>query len=345
MIGRGELFYIEKFCKQVKSKILFIGDSYQLPPINERYSPAFRGTKTCQLNTIVRQGEDNPISEILPILRQDIDFKTYNFLNYIIRNRSKFNDVNTKGYCVCNSERFTELVQINFNDEEFAKNIEFTKLVAYTNPCVSNWNKFIRNYIIKDADKSVLTKNDLILSGITIVDKFNETVIINSEEYVINDIVNYTHPKYNIRGFLVKFQAIYGGAISSPLFVVDHSDNYSIQMYYKLSNELINAAKNAKATLRAQRWRDYFEFKESCLTLVEIQNSLGETLINRNIDYGFSITAHKAQGSTYDTVFVDVDDIVFDKLGNIRADCDTINRLLYVACSRAKNKLYLKFNK
>ena len=174
---------------------------------------------------------------------------------------------------------------------------------------------------------------------------FNETVIINSEEYVINDIVNYTHPNYNIRGFLVKFQAIYGGAISSPLFVVDHSDNYSIQMYYKLSNELINAAKNAKATLRAQRWRDYFEFKESCLILVEIQNSLGETLINRNIDYGFSITAHKAQGSTYDTVFVDVDDIVFDKNGSIRADCDTINRLLYVACSRAKNKLYLKFNK
>ena len=345
MIGRGELFYIEKFCKQVKSKILFIGDSYQLPPINEIYSPTFRGTKTCQLNTIVRQGEDNPISEILPILRQDIDFKTYNFLNYIIRNRSKFNDVNTKGYCVCDSERFTELVQINFNDAEFAKNIEFTKLIAYTNPCVSNWNKFIRNYIIKDADKSVLTKNDLILSGITIVDKFNETVIINSEEYVINDIVNYTHPNYNIRGFLVKFQAIYGGAISSPLFVVDHSDNYSIQMYYKLSNELINAAKNAKATLRAQRWRDYFEFKESCLILVEIQNSLGETLINRNIDYGFSITAHKAQGSTYDTVFVDVDDIVFDKNGSIRADCDTINRLLYVACSRAKNKLYLKFNK
>lgn len=345
MIGRGELFYIEKFCKQVKSKILFIGDSYQLPPINERYSPVFKGVKTCQLNTIVRQGDDNPISEILPILRQDIDFKTYNFLNYIIRNRSKFNDVNTKGYCVCDAERFTELVQINFNDEEFAKNIEFTKLVAYTNPCVSNWNKFIRNFIIKDADKSVFTKNDLILSGITIVDKFNETVIINSEEYIINDIVNYTHPKYNIKGFLVKFQAIYGGAISSPLFVVDHKDNYSIQMYYKLSNNLINAAKNAKATLRAQRWRDYFEFKESCLILIEIQNSLGETLINRNIDYGFSITAHKAQGSTYDTVFVDVDDIVFDKLGNIRADCDTINRLLYVACSRAKNKLYLKFNK
>ena len=345
MIGRGELFYIEKFCKQVECKILFIGDAYQLPPINEKYSPAFRNIKTSYLNQIVRQGDDNPVSEILPILRNDIDNKTYNFLNHIIVNRSKFNDVNTKGYCVCDLNSFAELVKVNFNDEAYTKNIEFTKLVAYTNPCVSNWNKFIRNFIIKDSDKSVLTKNDLILSGITIVNKFNETVIINSEEYILNDIVNYTHPKYNIKGFLVKFQAVYGGSVSSPLFVVDHKDNYSIQMYYKLSNDLINAAKNAKASLRAQRWKDYYEFKESCLLLIEIQNSLGETLISRNIDYGFSITAHKAQGSTYDTVFVDVDDIVFDKNGYVRTDCDTINRLLYVACSRCKNKLYLKFSK
>ena len=345
MIGKGELFYIEKFCKQIKCKILFIGDAYQLPPINERYSPAFKNIKTCQLNQIVRQGEDNPISEILPLLRNDINNKTYTFLNYIIRNRSKFNDTFTKGYVVNNINDFTNSVKLNFNDEEFSKNIEFTKLIAYTNPCVSGWNKFIRNIIIEDADKCVLTKNDLILSGITLVNQFNDTVIINSEEYIINDIVNYVHPKYNIKGFLVKFQAIYGGTISTPLFVIDHTDNFSIQMYYKISNDLINAAKNAKTSVRAQRWKDYYSFKESCLLLVELKNSAGEIVINRNIDYGFSITAHKAQGSTYDTVFVDVDDIVFDKNGVVRADCDTINRLLYVACSRCRNKLYLKFSK
>lgn len=345
MISRGELFYIEKFCKQVNCKILFIGDGYQLPPINEKYSPAFRGITTCQLNQIVRQGDDNPVSEILPLLRKDIDNKTYSFLNYIIKNKYKFNNGNTKGYCVCDFKSFSELVKTNFNDEEYSKNIEFTKLVAYTNPCVSGWNKFIRNVIIKDSDKSVLTKNDLILSGITIVNKFNETVIINSEEYIINDIVNYVHPQYGLKGFMVKFQAVYGGAISSPLFVVDYKDTYSIQMYYKLSDDMIKAAKSSKPTLRAQRWKDYYAFKESCLILIEIQDNLGNTLINRNIDYGFSITAHKAQGSTYDTVFVDVDDIVFDKNGNIRGDCDTVNRLLYVACSRCRNKLYLKFSK
>ena len=345
MIGRGELYYIEKFCKQVECKILFIGDAYQLPPIGEKYSPAFKNIKTCQLNQIVRQGDDNPISEILPLLRYDIDNRTYTFLNYIFKNRSKFNDSFTKGYSVENLKDFTNTVKVNFNDEEFTKNIEFTKLIAYTNSCVSGWNKFIRNAIIADSDISVLTKNDLIISYTTIVNQFNECIIKNSEEYIIKDIVNYTHPDYNIRGFLVKFQAIYGGAISSPLFVVDHSDRFSVNMYYKLSNDLINAAKNARSNIRVQRWKDYFKFKESCLLLTELKNAAGETLVNRDIDYGFSLTAHKAQGSTYDTVFVDVDDIVFDSNGVIRPDCDTINRLLYVACSRCKNKLYLKLNK
>ena len=49
------------------------------------------------------------------------------------------------------------------------------------------------------------------------------------------------------------------------------------------------------------------------------------------------------QGSTFDTVFVDVNDIVYDKNGQPYTDAEQINRRLYVACSRCKNKLYLKF--
>lgn len=345
MIGRGELHYLNKFCSSVQCKIIFVGDSYQLPPVNEKYSPAFKGVKTYELTEIVRQGDDNPVSKLLNILRQDIKNRTFHFLEYISNHRSEFNEDNTKGYQVLFPSEFQRMVGINFSDEQYVTNIELAKVVAYTNDCVSNWNKFIRNSIIKDAEKSILNKNDLILSGITIVNNFNDTIIINSEEYIIHDIVNYTHPRYNIKGFLVKFQAIHGGVISSPLFVVDHSDIYSIQMYYKVSNELIDAAKNASSSTRVQKWKDYYAFKESCLILVNVKNKMGETLVNRNIDYGFAITSHKSQGSTYDTVFVEVNDIVYDKNGYPYADAEEINRRLYVACSRCKNKLYLNFGR
>lgn len=345
MINRGLFMFLEKTCKSNKCKIIYIGDSSQLAPVGEKYSSAFKGIKISKLTQIVRQGEDNPISHLLNLLRYDVEHKTFTFLEYISTHRQEFNESNTKGYCVCNPDTFDRLVGINFNDEELTRNIDYTKVIAYTNNCVSAWNKFIRNSIIADADKSVITKNDLIISYVTIVNQFNDCIIKNSEEYILKDVVNYTHPKYALKGFMVRFTAIHGGSNTSPLFVIDHKDNFTIQMYVKLSRELIQAAKNANARTRAQRWRDYYAFKESCLLLTNIINSTGKIEFSRDLDYGFSLTSHKSQGSTFDTTFVDVNDIVYDKYGQPYPDAEEINRRLYVACSRAKNKLYLKYGK
>lgn len=318
-------------------------DSAQLSPVNERYSSAFKNVKTFKLTQIVRQGDNNPITKLLALLREDIKNKTFTFLEYISKNPSEFNEDNTKGYFVCNMTRFKELIYNNFNDEEFTRNVDMVKVVAYTNVCVNSWNNYIRNSIIKDANKSVITNNDLIISYTTIVNQFNECVIKNSEEYIIKDIVNYTHPKYGIKGFQVRFTAIHGGATTLPLFILDHSDAFSVQMYVKISEELIAAAKTAGPATRSERWKEYYRFKEGCLLLTNIMNKNGEIIYSRDIDYGFALTSHKSQGSTFNTSLVDVNNIVFDKYGRPYSNCEEINRRLYVACSRAKDKLYLNY--
>lgn len=346
MINRGLQTFLEKICKTNKCKIIYIGDEYQLPPVNETYSPTLRGIKTAKLNQIVRQGNDNPVSELLPMLRYDIEHNSTTFLNYISKNKTKFNSDYTKGYCVCNQQEFEQNILVYFNDEKLTKNVDYVKIIAYTNPIVSGWNKYIRQTIIKDCDKSIITQHDLILSYSTLINQFNEAIIKNSEEYIIKDIVNYSHPIYGLKGFLVRFVAIYGGHVTTPLFIIDHTDRFTIQKYINISNELINAAKSANSKIRAQKWRDYFEFKETCLLLTPIFKSDGKTILyNKSLDYGFSLTTHKAQGSTFDNVFVDVNNIVFDILGHLRSDLKQVNRTLYTACSRCKNKLYLRFGK
>lgn len=343
MIDRGAFTYIEKFCKQIKCKIIYIGDSFQLPPVGELYSPAFKNVKTYFLKEIVRQGENNPITYLLDLLRFDIEHKTFNFLNYITKNTFSFNDDLTKGYQVLGHNNFCEKVKVVFNDEQLQSNVDLTKIIAFTNNVVNSWNNVVRNTIIKDSDISVITKNDLILSYITIVDEFNSIMIENSEEYILQDVINYVHPDYNIKGFMCRFVAIHGGQVTPPLFVVDHKDLFSVQMYYKISNSLIDAAKSANSSSRAAKWKEYYKFKESCLLLTPINNAKGDVLFGRNLDYGFALTAHKSQGSTFDITFVDVNDIVFDRYGHIYGNTEEINRRLYVACSRAKNKLYLKY--
>lgn len=342
MINRSLLMFVEKVCKSNKCKIIYIGDASQLAPVNEKYSAAFKGIKTYALNQIVRQGDDNPITHLLDLLRYDIQHKSFTFLEYIYKNPSKFNEDYTKGYQVCNSQEFETIVYNNFNDEELTRNIDFCKIIVYTNNTVSAWNKFVRDAIIKDADKSVITKNDLVISYVTIVNQFNDSIIKNSEEYILKDVVNYVHPKYQLKGFMVRFTAIHGGYNTTPLFILDHKDPATIKMYVALSRTLIDEAKNAPVKLRAQRWKEYYEFKESCLLLTNILTNTGSIMFGRDLDYGFALTSHKSQGSTFDTTFVDVRDIVYDKYGHPYNDAEEINRRLYVACSRSKNKLYLK---
>ena len=345
MIVRSLLMLLEKVCKTNQCKILYIGDESQLPPVGESYSAAFRGTTTYHLKEIVRQEEDNPIRPLLDLLRKDIANRTFNFLSYIQYNHMQFDDDYTKGYAVLDSANFERVMYNNFSDPQLTTNVDFTKVIAFTNTAVSGWNKFIRNAIIQDAEKSVITKNDLIISYTTIVNKFNDPIIKNSEDYILYEVVNYVHPRYEINGFLVRFTSIWGGVTTTPLFVVDHKDNYSIQKYVQVANSLINAAKSASKASRAQKWREYYEFKESCLLLIDIVTRTGSKLYGRDLDYGFALTSHKSQGSTFDTVFVDVNDIVFDKYGTMYRDIDGINRRLYVACSRCKNKLYLRYGK
>ena len=88
--------YVCKKCKERSIKILFIGDAYQLAPVNETKSVAFdRCFEVYQLKQVVRQAANNPITGLLNLLRYDIEHKTYRFLEYISNHvgTTNYNDV------------------------------------------------------------------------------------------------------------------------------------------------------------------------------------------------------------------------------------------------------------
>ena len=346
MINNGLRTLIEREAIKHNVKLIYTGDPYQLAPVKETYSSCFRNIKTVNLNQIVRQGENNPLSPLLEMLRHDIRTKQYSFINYIFSNRYNMDVVSDKGYALLTKEQFENNIQMQFSNEEFTKNVDLYKVIGYTNACVNNWNKFIRTSIIADAERNIITKNDLITSYTTIVDDYNSPIIKNSEEYIIKDIVNYVNSTYDLKGFMIKFTCIHGGDTTAPLFILDHNDKSSLIRYYQIINNLIDSAKRATKTGRAAAWKTYYAFKDSVLLATNIINNVtGEIIISRDIDYGFSLTSHKSQGSTYSNVFVDINDIVYDKTGSPYVNVEEVNRRLYVAVSRAKNKAFFRYGK
>lgn len=333
--------YIIKVCKEKAIKIIFIGDSFQLAPVNENKSIAFsRCAKLYVLEEVVRQAEENPIMILLNKLRYDIKNSKFTFFEYLSRNLNEmnYNDIG-EGFSIVGKQSFKNLIDVCFKDEAYQYNIDMYRIIAYTNVRVNAWNNYIRNNIIDDSDKSILTKNDLLMSYETIVNEFNEIVINNSEEYIIHDMINFVDSDYGFKGFQVKFQLVHGGQITKPLFIIDHRDTLTLQKYVEYRNELVLRAKQANGATRSKRWKDYYDFTTSYLLATNL--TVNGSFISRTIDYGFAITSHKSQGSTYDTVFVDVNDMLYDKLGRMYTDKEDMLRRLYVACSRAKTNLIL----
>lgn len=347
MLPRNIVNYICKTCKEHEIKVLVLGDASQLPPVKEKHSLMFdKCFRLFTLKEIVRQEEDNPISKLLVILRKDIENRTFRFLEFLSKNIGNYEyNSNGKGWCCVNPATFRDYIDTSFNDEDYTKNIDLYRIVAYKNKTVAEWNKYVRHKIIKDADTKIITRNDLLMSYETIVDEFLAIILNNSEEYIVKDIVDFVDPKYKFKGYLIKFQLVNGGFITRPLFIIDHKDRYTIQTYYKFNNELIKAAKNATGATRAARWKEYYDFKKNYLIMCNILDNSGKIIIDRDIDYGFAITANKAQGATYNNVFVDVNDIVFDIHGNINSNIDEMLRRLYVACSRVKNNLVMCYGR
>lgn len=349
MVGSSLRILIERECLAHGVMLIYMGDAHQLPPVKEARSLCFEGVKFYTLNQIVRQEESNPVSYLLKLLRYDIEHRTWKFLEYINKNRYSFDTTQTKGYYTCGRYEFESLVVDGFNNEEFTKDVDTCRLVTYTNTSVSMWNKFIRHSIIKDSNKAILTRNDLIMSYTTLTDDFNDTIIVNSEDYILKDICNFTNSD-GIKGFTVQFIQVNGGDVTKPLFVVDSyidpknpsAGITNIMLYSRMADSLIYNATNAPAYDRRRRWREYFAFKERNLLLVNLLDKNTRKLkYSRDLDYGFALTANKAQGSTYADVYVDINDIVFDANGNPWSNMDDILRRLYTACSRCKNRLYL----
>ena len=347
MLPSGLVTYIRKTCQAKEIKVIFVGDSDQLPPVGQLRSTAFSiCSKVYTLTEIVRQGVKNPILGLLDYLRYDIENKTNYFLQYLSTHQGVVNyNENNEGYCIINQHKFTETVINKFSNPEYASNIDMYRIIAYTNEAVQAWNKFIRNIIVKDADKNIITQNDLIMSYQTIVDDYLSIIINNSEEYIVNEIVNYVDNKYKFKGFNVRLQAIHGGTITTPLFVLDDTDRFTKIKYHEVVSELIKNAKSASIGTRSEKWKKYFDFKRKYLLLTDIKDIHNNVLYSRDLDYGFSITSHKSQGSTYDCVFVDCMDMIYAKNGIPYSNKEELLRRLYVACSRARNELILCYGR
>jgi ATP-dependent exoDNAse (exonuclease V) alpha subunit len=99
--------------------------------------------------------------------------------------------------------------------------------------------------------------------------------------------------------------------------------------------------KNSKGSYRRQAWDEFYAFRNYNLLMSDLYTESGKLITSKDIDYAFGLTVHKTQGSTFSNIFVNVNDIIYNKYGVPYSNIGLRNRLIYVALSRARNSAFI----
>jgi exodeoxyribonuclease-5 len=338
MVNSGLFELTREASIRFKTKVLYIGDPLQLPPVNELVGKAFTNVVNgFTLTDVVRQSDGNDLVELFEVLRYDILNGTNNAVTHLIKSRDK---VVANNYLVLSSEKFKKEILKYYMSPEYVKNIDYIRVACFTNDAVTRWNAYIRAHIIGN-DIGVLTIHDALTAYTNQVTMYKET-ISNSYDYILLDIDKYVD-NFKITTFSVNLQNVMEAKRSPKLLILDHSNQDGVTKILSLLNHLHYEAAIKRIPGGFKR---YYGFKNGILLMKDLilSEQNGKKKVGKDLDYAYALTVHKLQGSTIKNVAVDLYNIIYP-VDNVNRpnDIDTRNRLLYVALSRASNNAIIHY--
>lgn len=311
-------------CKKQSCKIIFCGDYAQLKPVNNTtISKVFNCENHFQLTEVYRQSKDNPIIKTINGLRDKVE---YNFQPIISNNGSL--------YCYTNWKQLINNTTSLFKSAINNHNLSEVKLLAYTNKRVEAFNKVIREKLYGENPLEYVD-GDFIMMYDSL--KKSDTTISNSEDYIIK---NRTYnPCKNIEGVkLMGWElSIYNKLGMSTIFVLSRNNPKEI---FNLLAETIESTRldainhNKDKKKRSTYWKKYFKLVESFLTPIDLIYD-DRVVKRKGIDYGYAISVHRSQGSSYNNVLIDMNNIFRCR------DKEELRQLQYVALSRTRKDIHL----
>lgn len=312
MINEDLYQKILKLINQKKTKILFMGDPAQIPPIGEKESVVFKNNEKeiFWLTKIERQSKDNPLTEIYSTLRENLEKEDVGF-----KRTTKLNDKGEGVIFTVNKREFRKLLFEKLSSDEYKNDSDYCKLIGWKNDTVNKSNEIIRKKLFENSDEMVLV-GDVLMAYRTVTTMLKrgrfKTIIENSVDYRVISRSKLIKNKHNIFGYDVTLRETISKNKYKFInaFIIDTNDYENLHNYAKIHDFLKETAKQNK-----KLWSDYYSFRKDNILMKTIDKQYksgyrkADQIIVKDMDYGYSITSHKSQGSTYNHVFIMENDI------------------------------------
>lgn len=287
------------------SKLLFVGDKYQLPPIDE--------SRSACLDKASLQAKYNMHAtsfELSIVMRQKSD-------SYILENASLIKHAIDLGYQTLPILKYNNLYKTELAIEQYISQYDITNpenqvFIAWKNRCIDKLNIHIRNKLFNNPNLLLCSGEHIILHRSALKKQYLSSgefgKIIEFQPDSIEVIADHTFATA-----VFQFTNYTGGVIEfESKFEVDTL----LETKHSVSQDKINL-------LWSNRKKNNRLFRETN----NIQDD--EYLNALKVGYSYAITAHKAQGGEWNDVFL------YPELPN-----ENNLNWLYTVITRAKKTLY-----
>ena len=306
-------------------KILFVGDPYQVPPVNHIHARPFIkshqtrcGIGVSTLSEIVRQAQGSHIITYATSIRSDIHKPVQIFNSQRLENELGGVFMVPK----TNLVPFVEEVLPLFTSVEYENDIDYVKILAWRNVVINKYNELIRQHIFGENLPKIMIGDKLIADAPITEDK-KVLISTNDEMQVISTTIEseVLSDLYTLKYYKARVRVFNNDIFNEYMIKIMHEDSDKdfekiLKMQKSLALSYPSGSYQAKSA-----WMDFYSFYNSWA----------------RVKYSYCVSCHKAQGSTYNTAYVLAWDIL------INSNVLEHNRILYTASTRPSRNLYIEY--
>lgn len=315
-------------------RIIYVGDKYQIPPVNQKntLAPPFNedtrlafGIELIEMTEIVRQASGNPIISLCNVVRQRMGQSAR------FKPKTEYVFDEDKGIfpiATGDSQYMENFMKHIFTSANFKSEPDFGKVICWRNATINKINLRIRNIIYNTTELNRVEVGEKLIA--------NTPIFIPDDSAVTGFIILPTNEEFEVVGYTNQIEKI-NGSVDIPYhdtFIKYYKfDNTEVIKQVKiltyeglvLYNKILDkAAAYANSMERGsfqfyRAWDDFWEFKK----------------LFADINYNYACSGHKSQGSTYDNVLVIESDM------RVNHKLKERNRIIYTSFSRPRHRLYI----
>ena len=308
-------------------RMMFIGDSAQLPPVGESESPALQSdlmrayglhVHECDLNEVLRQGQESGILWNATEVR-----------GLMLDGRCELPKVRFDGFTDIRVVPGDELIE-QLSSSYYHAGTDETMVITRSNKRANIYNQGIRNMVLGREDE--LCSGDLLM-------------IVKNNYYWTRGEEN--NPDSTAPGFLAngdraivrrvrRVEELYGFRFAQVTMTFPDSDNYELTatvLLDTLTSEAPALTREQQTELYNQVMADYADIPLKPDRLKKLREDKYYNALQ--IKFGYAATCHKAQGGQWAHVYLDQGYMTDDMLS-----ADYIH-WLYTAFTRATEQLFL----